>query len=59
MQDLEQLTDKLRLELAKTPEDRAYVLGFVDGKAWARKEVFRWAMFFAITIVAFAALGWV
>lgn len=59
MPDLERLTDELRLDLAKTPEDKAYVLGFVDGKASARKEVFNWAMFFAVTIVAFAALGWV
>lgn len=58
MRDLEQLTDELRLELAKTPEDKAYVLGFVDGKAWARKQVFRYTMFFAITIVIVAALGW-
>lgn len=40
MPDFERLTDKLAIELAKTPEQRAYEIGFQCGKTFARLQVF-------------------
>lgn len=39
MPDMERLTDKLMLDLAKTPEQVAYAQGYIAGKSRARKEV--------------------
>ena len=39
MPDFERLTDKLMLDLAKTPEQTAYAQGYVAGKTRARKEI--------------------
>lgn len=39
MPDMERLTDKLMLDLAKTPEQTAYAKGYIAGKARARTEV--------------------
>lgn len=39
MPDFERLTDKLRLDLAKTPQQLAYAEGYITGKTRARKEV--------------------
>lgn len=38
MPDMERLTDELRVDLAKTPEDRAWAHGFNAGKYFARKQ---------------------
>ncbi len=39
MPDMERLTDKLMLDLAVTPEQKAYAEGYLAGKTWARKEI--------------------
>lgn len=47
MPDFERLIDKL----AETPAQRAYVIGFNEGKAFARNQILMW--------VVFGALGWI
>jgi hypothetical protein len=49
MPDLEQIADDLRMELAKTPEDKAFASGYIKGRNHARKE-FAIAMAFAILL---------
>lgn len=39
MPDFERLTDKLMLDLARTPEDKAYARGYSEGKRKARMEI--------------------
>ncbi len=39
MPDMERVVDDLRLHVAKTPEDKAFVKGFIEGKDRARKEI--------------------
>ena len=39
MPDFERVFDDLRLDLAETPDDKAYVEGYIDGKKYARKEL--------------------
>jgi hypothetical protein len=39
MPDFERLTDKLRADLATSPEERAYAKGYTAGKSRARFEV--------------------
>lgn len=51
MPDFERLTDKLAEDLARTPEERAAVVGFNEGKTYARKQLLR--LFIGATI------GWI
>jgi len=39
MPDMERLTDQLSIDMAKTPQQKSYAKGFVDGKKRARIEV--------------------
>ncbi|MGD8305023.1 MAG: hypothetical protein PVF17_00080 [Ignavibacteria bacterium] len=39
MPDMEQLTDELKFKFSKTPEEKRYLQGFIDGKNRARKEI--------------------
>lgn len=51
MPDFERLTDKLAEDLAKTPEQRAYAIGFNEGKSFARIQLLR--------LFLFGTLGWI
>ena len=53
MPDFERLTDKLRADMAKSPEERAYAKGYTAGKAIARLQV---VVIFGVAAVVFAAL---
>ncbi len=57
MPDFERIVDDLRLELAETPEQKQYVLGFIDGKAKARKEMVLCALVGSIIVVTLAVAG--
>lgn len=39
MPDFERVLDQLRVDLARTPEERAHAEGFNAGKSHARKEM--------------------
>ena len=39
MPDFERVLDYASIDLAKTPEDKAFAVGFVDGKNKARWEI--------------------
>lgn len=54
MPDFERLTDNLALHLAKTPEQKAYVEGWVAGKRLARKQVAITVAFIAVLVVVVA-----
>lgn len=59
MPDMERLTDKLMLNLAKTPEQKAYAKGYIAGKIRARKEVAILAAFLpgmALLVLAIVAV---
>lgn len=64
MPDLERLTDDLAVHLACTPEEKAYVNGFIAGKRLARRQVLMTAVFFAgtLALIGFAGIarvnGW-
>jgi len=49
MPDMERLTDELRVDLAKTPEDKAWARGFNAGKYFARKQA-AWCVVFGAVI---------
>jgi len=46
---MERLTDELRVDLAKTPEDKAWARGFNAGKYFARKQA-AWCVVFGAVI---------
>ena len=48
MPDFERITDDLSVELAETPEEKAYARGVIDGKSKARWEA---AMLIAAAIL--------
>lgn len=54
MPDFERLIDKLRVDLARTPEERAFAEGFNAGKRRARKELACIAAFLAIIAASLA-----
>jgi len=54
MPDFERVTDDLRLDLARSPEVRAYVHGFIAGKRKARKEI---AVLIAVLVLISMAVG--
>ena len=39
MPDFERIVDHAIIDFAKTPEDKAWAKGFVEGKNYARREV--------------------
>lgn len=55
MSDFERVIDKLRVDLARTPEERARAEGFNAGKGHARKEIAIMVAFCAGMIVLLAA----
>lgn len=55
MPDFERLIDQLRVDMARTPEKRAYAEGFNAGKRQARKEIAITAVFIAGIAVFLAA----
>lgn len=50
MPDMERLTDRLMLDMAQTPDQKAYARGYIDGKNYARKEI-AYAVLFIVAIV--------
>jgi len=54
MPDFERVVDQLRLDLAKTPEEKARAVGYIEGKRYARKEIAILTAF----VVALCSLGW-
>jgi len=54
MPDFERLTDKLAIDMAKTPEHRAWVEGWIAGKKLARRQV-AIAIAFIVVLVAVVA----
>jgi len=52
MPDFERVIDKLRLDLAKTPEEHAYARGYIEGKRKARRQVAMLTAFLGIIAVA-------
>lgn len=58
MPDFERLTDKLALDLAKTPEERARINAYQRGKYRARKEVAIIAAITCAVCVLFTLKGW-
>lgn len=46
MPDFERVLDELRLDLAKTPEEKSYAEGYIAGKNYARKEMLYTILFF-------------
>ena len=55
MPDLERVLDQLSIDLARSPEEKQYSIGFVAGKKKARIEVLLVvaALYFIATIIAF------
>lgn len=51
MPDFERLSDILMTDVAKTPEEKAYWIGWRDGKSQARKEMMVLCVGIAIIIV--------
>ncbi len=45
MPDFERVFDQMRIDLARTPEERAHAEGFIAGKKYARKEIAYMAAF--------------
>ncbi len=53
MPDFERMIDKLHVDSAKTPEDLARTLGFIEGKKVARQQIaIASAVIAAITVAA-------
>lgn len=48
MPDFERLTDQLAVDIAKTPEERAYAISYAEGKSHARVQV---AIFFSCFVI--------
>lgn len=40
MPDLERITDEFFFDIAITPEEKAWMKGYIYGKSYARKEFF-------------------
>jgi len=60
MPDFERVTDKLMLDLARSPEENAYIRGYLAGKRKARKEVAVLVVsagLFSVTIMLAGILG--
>ncbi|GIK44897.1 MAG: hypothetical protein LC131_06905 [Anaerolineae bacterium] len=51
MPDMERVIDQLRVDMARTPLDRAWSEGYVAGKRQARKEVVILSAFVALVVV--------
>lgn len=51
MPDFERLTDRLAVDMAKTPEQRAAAIGFNEGKAYARKQI--------LCLFVLGTIGWI
>lgn len=54
MPDFERVTDQLAIDLADTPERRAWVEGWIAGKRVARKQVTVVVAFFAVLALVIA-----
>lgn len=60
MPDFERVSDKLMLDLARSPEESAYIRGYLAGKRKARKEVAVLVVIaglFSVTIMLAGILG--
>ena len=60
MPDFERVTDKLMLDLAKTPEAHAYARGYIEGKRKARRQIAVLTAFLgliAVTVMLVVAYG--
>lgn len=55
MPDFERLTDKMRCDLAATPEEMHWAMGFSAGKTYARKEI---AVVLCVLAVVVAVLSY-
>lgn len=55
MPDFERLTDQLRIDMARTPLERARAEGFNAGKRYARKEIALTVAFTAVFAAVVAA----
>ena len=53
MPDFERIFDKLKVDLARTPQEKQYEIGFIAGKKRARIEVLAVAigLYFAIAAI--------
>lgn len=47
MPSFERILDKLRYDMAETPEEKEFVRGYIKGKSRARKEVLYICIFLA------------
>lgn len=56
MPDFERVFDKMRIDFAETPEDKARAEGFIEGKKFARKEILFVVIFFTV-VWAIVKLG--
>ena len=56
MPDYERLFDKLAIDMAANPEDKAYAIGHAKGKTAARRQVVWCALIFAT--IAVIVKGW-
>jgi len=56
MPDFERFTDQLRVDMARTPDERAHAEGFIAGKRYARLQIAYTAAFLAVVAVFLAVL---